>query len=83
MTYIEPNIRVFSTLEEAAKFLGDGGTTLSLFGVDKSVSLDDVARGTRNLIIGEPGIGKTLLLEKLEDLFRKQAARHATRPLEG
>ncbi len=76
MTYIEPNIRVFSTLEEAAKFIGDGGAALSLFGVDKSVSLDDVARGTRNLIVGEPGIGKTLLLEKLEDLLRKQGERH-------
>ncbi len=76
MTYITPNIRVFSTLEEAAKFLGDGGAALSLFGVDKSVSLADVARGTRNLIVGEPGIGKTLLLEKLEELLRKQGERH-------
>lgn len=73
MTYINPNIRVLSTLEEAAKSLGDGGAALSMFGVD-TASLDDVVRGARNLIVGE--LGKTLLIEKLEDRFREQGERH-------
>jgi hypothetical protein len=77
MTYIEPNLRVFSTLEEAAEFFGARSSTAhSLLGIDSDVSLDDVARGNRNLIVGEPGIGKSLLLKKLEGLFQDRGEPH-------
>jgi hypothetical protein len=62
--YIEPITRIHATFAEAKEFLENGG--YSVFEEAKTVSLANLAQGTRNLIVGEPGVGKSLLLRKID-----------------
>lgn len=66
--YINPILHIHSTLAEAKEFYDRYGP-YSLWGENKSVAITEVAQGKRNLLIGEPGVGKTLLLAKLREFF--------------
>lgn len=64
--YIHPLTKIYSTF--AAAKADDGKHEHSLFLRDeKPLSITDIALGTRNLIVGEPGIGKTELLKKIDE----------------
>jgi hypothetical protein len=66
--YIEPTLHIHSTLAEAKEFLNTHGPYY--WGDEKArVGMSDIAQGKRNLIIGEPGVGKTLLLSKLQEFL--------------
>jgi MoxR-like ATPase len=62
--YITPTTKVYSTFTEAKEFFTEYGG-VSLFDHENRLEISDLAQGKRNLIVGEPGIGKTLLLEKI------------------
>ena len=71
MVYIEPTLHVHSTLAAAKEFFDTFGPYSSW--ADKSVlGISEVAQGNRNLIIGEPGVGKTLLLGKVQEYLRQR-----------
>ena len=64
--YIQPITKVFTSFEEAKNDVDQNGHS-SLFIDDRKIlSITDLAQGNRNLIVGEPGIGKTKLLEKFK-----------------
>ena len=64
--YIDPNLHIHSTFDEAKEFYGAFDPYIP--GITKKpVGIAEVVRGDRNLIVGEPGVGKTLLLEKIKD----------------
>lgn len=63
--YITPVTKVHSTFKEAADFQDQfGGVTF--FDDEKQLAVTELAQGTRNLIVGEPGVGKSLFLNKLK-----------------
>jgi hypothetical protein len=66
--YIEPTLHIHATLTGAKKFLDTYGSYYFLSDKE-NVGISDIAKGKRNLIIGEPGVGKTELLHKLRDLL--------------
>ncbi|NJO34233.1 MAG: ATP-binding protein [Rhodospirillales bacterium] len=72
--YITPIARVHSTFADAKSFFDEGG--LSFFGEPKAPTLDnlihDLTQGRRNLIVGEPGVGKSELLTKIDDRLKAQ-----------
>jgi len=68
--YITPITRIHSTFADAKSFFDDGG--LSFFGESKPPALESLIQGRRNLIVGEPGVGKSLLLEKIEAQLKTQ-----------
>jgi hypothetical protein len=53
-------------LSEGDEDVGKYGHSL-LFDVRKPLEISDLAQGNRNLIVGEPGIGKTELLKKFKE----------------
>ncbi|HXM92814.1 MAG TPA: hypothetical protein VOA64_00945 [Candidatus Dormibacteraeota bacterium] len=66
--YIQPTLHVHSTLAEAKTFSDEFGPYY--FWSEKTrVDISDIAQGKRNLIIGEPGVGKTLLMVKLDEFL--------------
>ena len=60
--YITPLLKIFPNFSEAKDFLKDGGV-IFFEDDEKNLEVVDLAQGHRNLIIGEPGIGKTELLK--------------------
>src|SRR5437870_2653938 len=72
--YIEPNTRVHSTFADAKEFHEKSDGFFS-FREEKPPSIADLAQGSRNLIVGEPGIGKTLLLNKIKEQLDIQGAK--------
>lgn len=69
--YIEPTLHIHSTLTEAKEFLNTYGPYY--FWSEKTrVPISDIAQGKRNLIIGEPGVGKSLLLSKLQEFLNAE-----------
>jgi len=66
--YINPIVHIHSTLADAKEF-NDTYGPYSLWGKKQTVAITEVAQGKRNLLIGEPGVGKTLLLAKLGEFF--------------
>ena len=69
--YVSPVLRVHSTFEQAKKFFDEEGP-LAFFERGPSVRISDVVDGKRNLIVGEPGVGKTELIRKVEEHLRQQ-----------
>jgi hypothetical protein len=69
--YIEPTFHIHSTLAEAKEFLSTYGP-YHFWSEKTPVGISDVAQGTRNLIIGEPGVGKTMLMSKLQEFLNSQ-----------
>jgi hypothetical protein len=64
--YIEPTLHIHSTLAEAKEFLSTYGP-YHFWSEKTPVGISDVAQGKRNLIIGEPGVGKTMLMSTLQE----------------
>jgi hypothetical protein len=69
--YISPITKVHATFDEAKRFYAES-SDLVLFGEKKSLSVGTLAQGKRNLIVGEPGVGKTKLLEKIKEHLDKE-----------
>src|SRR5579864_8038458 len=69
--YIEPITKIHSTFAEAKEFFDKYGG-VSLFEDPDILSVSTLVQGKRNLIVGEPGIGKSLLLEKIKDYLDKE-----------
>ena len=69
--YIQPITKVHSTFAEAKEFFDKfGGVTI--FEDEDRLELDALVKGKRNLIVGEPGVGKTLLMQKIKERFDTQ-----------
>src|SRR5437899_12813307 len=64
--YVTPITKIHSTFREAKEFYDKYGG-ISLFDDGKPLTLVDLVQGKRNLVVGEAGVGKTLLLEKIDD----------------
>lgn len=68
--YITPITKVHATFDEAKKYYAEYS---DLFSDDeKRLAVNDLAQGTRNLIVGEPGVGKSELLKKIKEHLDKQ-----------
>jgi hypothetical protein len=68
LMYIEPALHIHSTLAEAKEFFNTYGRYY-LWSDKARAGISDIAQAKRNLIIGEPGVGKTLLLSKLQEFL--------------
>lgn len=69
--YILPITKIYSTFPETKEFFDKlGGVTY--FDTDKRLEFSDLAQGKRNLVIGEPGVGKTLLLGQIKKYLEEQ-----------
>src|ERR1700682_3962282 len=64
--YIRPTLHIHPNLG-AAKEFSDTYGAYPYWSDKKSVGIPDAGLGKRNLIIGEPGVGKTLLLTKIRE----------------
>ena len=65
--YIQPRTKVYASLEESKDDFDKYGDFAFSFFHDKApLPFEEYAKFSRNLIVGEPGIGKTALLEKLQ-----------------
>src|SRR6266700_85270 len=69
--YILPITKVYSSFTEAKEFFDKLGG-VACFDTDKRLEFSDLAQGKRNLVIGEPGVGKTLLLGKIKKYLEGQ-----------
>ena len=69
--YIKPITKVYSNFAEARESVGHP-TFATLFHDDKTPDIPDLAQGRRNLIVGEPGVGKSLLMHRIDDHLRGQ-----------
>jgi len=73
--YIDPIIKIHSTFDEAKEFYNQYGNNglLSefMFGEDSIITVEDLSKGNRNLVVGEPGVGKTELLNRIKDHLNK------------
>jgi hypothetical protein len=69
--YINPLTKIYSSFTEAKEDFDKYGH-LAFFDDRISLTIADLAKGNRNLIVGEPGIGKTKLLEKFQEHHNKQ-----------
>ena len=69
--YITPLTKICSTFTEAKESFNEYGS-LSSFDVEKRLKIADLAQGKRNLIVGEPGIGKTFLLRQIKEWLDKE-----------
>ncbi len=74
--YITPIIKVFSTFAEAKEFFDKDQGLIFFESDEKKIGIEDMAQGKRNLVIGEPGAGKTELLKKIQEHF--DSTNHAT-----
>lgn len=66
--YIFPTTKVHSSLAAASNYY-DEYAALQFFEEEHTPALSDLAQGKRNLIVGEPGVGKTFLLGKIDEHF--------------
>jgi len=69
--YITPVTKIYSTFAEVKEFFDKFGG-ITLFNDEKLLTIDTLAQGKRNLIVGEPGVGKTLLLQKIKEHLDKE-----------
>jgi GTPase SAR1 family protein len=65
--YITPITKVYSTFSEAKDFYDKYGGIEIFDDKDPRLTPKDLAHGTRNLVVGEPGVGKSLLLGRIHD----------------
>jgi len=64
--YITPNTEVYLNFSDVKIFFeGSGG--IPFLKNDKLIDINAISQGRRSLIIGEPGVGKSLLLEKINE----------------
>jgi hypothetical protein len=69
--YVAPIIKVYSTFDDAKEFY-DKFQGVSLFDDEERLGIEDIVKGQRTLVVGEPGIGKSLLLKKIREQFDAQ-----------
>ncbi len=69
--YITPITKIYSNFTEAKEFFDKLGGVAHLE-TEKPLTIADLAQGKRNLVIGEPGVGKTLLIGKIKDYLDGQ-----------
>jgi hypothetical protein len=65
--YIDPITKVYSSFPEAKDFYDKYGGIEIFSDKEPRLSPKDLAQGTRNLIVGEPGVGKSLLMGKIRE----------------
>lgn len=65
--YINPITKIYSSFPEAKDFYDKYGGIEIFDDRDPRLTPGDLAQGTRNLIVGEPGVGKSLLMGKIKD----------------
>ena len=70
--YITPITKIHSTFAGAKEYNDKYGGFFSLIEREDKLSIETLAQGKRNLIVGEPGVGKSLLLEKLNEYFENE-----------
>jgi hypothetical protein len=73
MLYLDPTLHIHSTFSEAKDFYAAYDPYFQL-SAKKAVGIEQVMQGDRNLIVGEPGVGKTLLLEKIQERLVRDGA---------
>jgi len=71
--YLDPTLHIHSTFAEAKDFYASYDPYFQL-STKKAVGIAQVMQGDRNLIVGEPGVGKTLLLEKIQERLARDGA---------
>lgn len=64
--YITPITKIHSNFLEAKEFYEDRAG-LMFFHDEQPLRVSDLAQGKRNIIVGEPGVGKSLLLQKIKE----------------
>jgi len=64
--YIQPTTKIYTSFRDAKDDFEKYGDTL-LFDDKEIIGIEDLAQGGRNLIVGEPGVGKTELLKKIKE----------------
>jgi MoxR-like ATPase len=64
--YITPITKVHSSFSETQDFFDKFGG-VSLFDDDQKLDIEALVQGRRNLVVGEPGVGKSLLLQKMQE----------------
>src|SRR5271165_890292 len=72
--YINPRTKIHASFSEVREHY-DKNADLWMWEETKPLTIEELAQGSRNLIVGEPGIGKTELLKKIQEHFDKQGAR--------
>lgn len=68
--YIDPTLSIQSNFDEAKEFHESGGVTAYIRQSAPPLELKDLTKAKRNLIVGEPGIGKTELLRNIEEYLK-------------
>lgn len=69
--YVEPTIMAYASLDEAREFF-EKRLGLILLERERPLSLSDLADEKRSLVLGEPGVGKSRLLERIHDHLRSK-----------
>ncbi|MCP6719816.1 MAG: hypothetical protein KJI72_00615 [Patescibacteria group bacterium] len=64
--YIIPITKIYSIFAEAKEFY-DKFQGVSIFDDEERLGIVDIIKGQRTLIVGEPGVGKSMLLGKIKD----------------
>jgi hypothetical protein len=72
--YIRPNLRICTSFADAQQFL-DAYDSFGLIHEKPTVGITEVVQGQRNFIVAEAGVGKTLLLEKIDEHLRQNGVR--------
>jgi len=70
--YVIPSIKQLDSLKKVGEFLEESSFAFSLGSDDAIKNIDDLFNIPKNIVIGEPGIGKTELLHQLEKKISKQ-----------
>ncbi len=70
--YIFPILKIFSIFAEAKEFFDKNYGLIFFERDEKKLGIEDLAQGNRNLVIGEPGAGKTELLGKIKKHFNSE-----------
>src|SRR5438132_657588 len=70
--YIHPTIRIHLTFNEAKDFYQKSQGIPYFVRDETKVDIEDVVQGKRNLIVGEPGVGKTELLTRIQEHLELQ-----------
>jgi MoxR-like ATPase len=74
MTYIPPITKIHSISADAQEFFNKFGGH-AWFDREEADNLDAILQGSRNMIVGEPGIGKTEMLKKMLEHLQKAESR--------
>ena len=64
--YIEPLIKVCSDFKSAKEFFDRNNNYFYVENREKEFALSELVQGKRNLVVGEPGVGKSCLLKNIQ-----------------